>query len=77
MQWPVTGLNQRQILLSPHYRYDFSHTTDLRITEPGFQQAKLIEEGVLKVLNQFDFLLVSFQFKFAKSQTYLVSTTTS
>ena len=30
----------------------------------------------LKVLNKFDFLLVSFEIKFAKNQTYLLSITT-
>ena len=35
-----------------------------------------IERYKLKVLNQFDFLLVSFQINFAKNQTYLVSTAT-
>ena len=30
----------------------------------------------LKVINQFDFLQVSFQINFAKNQTYLVSTAT-
>ena len=46
--------------------------------ERVYHEAKItsVDGIILKVLYQFDFFAVAFQIKFAKNQTYLVSTTT-